>query len=445
MDPATLTPSTGPVSSENDKIARLEAEIENLRAEIQQLRHALKPHLTHGHAEPGTAVASSPCASDVVRLNVGGISYCTTRSTLTKIRDSMLGAMFSGQFALNTDQHGQIFIDRDVELFAPVLSFLRNGRWALPTDSPLLFERIRREAEYFGLPWPEEVLDSATVRPVHTVRLEEQLTIVGVSVFRGWVVAGCSDRSIRVFSADGIFQQCLNCGLTSPWVSSSDNRLFAWSDNKFRVWNRDLEPLPGTDFPEADKLKYFAEWLGWFACGTETGEVRLLDLASFRVCGSLAPPEADPACLLIPWNRLLVVAHQSCGLRIWDQQCSITHELRFPDAYIIPVALDRLFVTLRPLHTSETKAEIRAYSADDFRPVLTRQMSFKVGRVAEWEDHFVTVSDDRLLVYDEHFVCLSRIALPTEAIGGRLAASGSTLAILHDHSIVFWCGHKRPS
>eukprot|EP00058_Branchiostoma_floridae_P022596 XP_002608086.1 hypothetical protein BRAFLDRAFT_91436 [Branchiostoma floridae] len=44
-------------------------------------------------------------SDSVVSLNVGGHIYTTARSTLTRFRDSMLGAMFGGDFdALRDDQ-----------------------------------------------------------------------------------------------------------------------------------------------------------------------------------------------------------------------------------------------------------------------------------------------------------------------------------------------------
>lgn len=46
-----------------------------------------------------------------VTLNVGGVIYMTTRSTLVKYPDSMLGAMFSGSFQTPCDNLGQCLAD----------------------------------------------------------------------------------------------------------------------------------------------------------------------------------------------------------------------------------------------------------------------------------------------------------------------------------------------
>eukprot|EP00123_Amoebidium_parasiticum_P010362 comp20058_c0_seq1/m.24651 comp20058_c0_seq1/g.24651 ORF comp20058_c0_seq1/g.24651 comp20058_c0_seq1/m.24651 type:complete len:532 (-) comp20058_c0_seq1:91-1686(-) len=100
-------------------------------------------------------------ASDVIRLNVGGAKYETTRSTLCSVPNSMLCAMFSGRHRLFADQEGRIFLDRDPEAFAYVLHFLRTGKY------PQCFEdedgdnidpeektRVETEFDYFCLPLP---------------------------------------------------------------------------------------------------------------------------------------------------------------------------------------------------------------------------------------------------------------------------------------------------
>lgn len=83
--------------------------------------------------------------SPVVRLNVGGRPFDTTlsyafyaarccpllpkilRSTLCKHPGSMLEAMFSGRHQVAKDEKGRFFIDRNPDLFADLLEWLRTG------------------------------------------------------------------------------------------------------------------------------------------------------------------------------------------------------------------------------------------------------------------------------------------------------------------------------
>ena len=93
----------------------------------------------------------------LVRLNVGGQHFDVSLSTLTeKYPASMLGAMFSGRYDVVTDPvDNRIFIDRDPDTFAQILSFLRVGahQWVKPLD-PWMLERLKVEFEFFGLPFP---------------------------------------------------------------------------------------------------------------------------------------------------------------------------------------------------------------------------------------------------------------------------------------------------
>jgi hypothetical protein len=61
----------------------------------------------------------------MIKLNVGGHMFTTTRTTLTRFPDTMLGAMFSGRHALVKDGNGAYFIDRNGRHFEPILDFLR--------------------------------------------------------------------------------------------------------------------------------------------------------------------------------------------------------------------------------------------------------------------------------------------------------------------------------
>ena len=88
-------------------------------------------------------------SSDVVDLNVGGVSYSTTQGTLTRYPDSRLAKMFLGGGDLAKVMHnGKIFIDRDGVLFRYILDFLRNGKLSLP-DNFLEKQRLKQEAEYY--------------------------------------------------------------------------------------------------------------------------------------------------------------------------------------------------------------------------------------------------------------------------------------------------------
>ncbi|XP_042303826.1 BTB/POZ domain-containing protein KCTD6 isoform X1 [Sceloporus undulatus] len=88
--------------------------------------------------------------TEPVTLNVGGHLYTTSLTTLTRYPDSMLGAMFRGDFPTARDSQGNYFIDRDGPLFRYVLNFLRTSELTLPLDFKE-FDLLRKEADFYQI------------------------------------------------------------------------------------------------------------------------------------------------------------------------------------------------------------------------------------------------------------------------------------------------------
>ncbi|KAI6184782.1 BTB domain-containing protein [Aphelenchoides bicaudatus] len=99
--------------------------------------------------------------TEVVQLNVGGSRYTTTKATLTSREpESFFSQLLqadevndlpepwrSAACRLDT---GAYFIDRDGELFAYVLDFLRNGKLLLPENFKEI-SRLREETLFYQL------------------------------------------------------------------------------------------------------------------------------------------------------------------------------------------------------------------------------------------------------------------------------------------------------
>eukprot|EP01112_Ceratiomyxa_fruticulosa_P013081 TRINITY_DN3659_c0_g1_i1.p1 TRINITY_DN3659_c0_g1~~TRINITY_DN3659_c0_g1_i1.p1 ORF type:complete len:208 (+),score=49.35 TRINITY_DN3659_c0_g1_i1:98-721(+) len=94
----------------------------------------------------------------IINLNIGGMLYTTTLSTLQKDTKSMLYAMFGGDYNLShpplppgkTDNTGATFIDRDGKHFSYILNFLRDEEVDLP-DKLHILKQILREARFFQI------------------------------------------------------------------------------------------------------------------------------------------------------------------------------------------------------------------------------------------------------------------------------------------------------
>ena len=98
--------------------------------------------------------------SNVIKLDVGGVLYKTTKDTLTKDQDSMLASMFSGRHPLQPDENGYYFIDRDGELFKYIIKFLRDGNINLDDLPKNIIKNILDEAKYYCLDGLIKLLES---------------------------------------------------------------------------------------------------------------------------------------------------------------------------------------------------------------------------------------------------------------------------------------------
>lgn len=97
--------------------------------------------------------AQNKISESRIALNIGGIIYTTSLSTLTKVDDSLFAQMFSGRQLLRREPDGSCFIDRDGVNFRYVLNYLRDGREAidgLHVEQKLIKELLM-EAKYYGL------------------------------------------------------------------------------------------------------------------------------------------------------------------------------------------------------------------------------------------------------------------------------------------------------
>jgi BTB/POZ domain len=129
--------------------------------------------------------------TDLLVLNVGGSKLTVSRGTLTQIPESMLAAKFSGRWddSLQRDHEGNIYLDHPMDLFQPIIDFLRCTRCSVgdePLPSPSVcefgncsskFGRFNSLVEFYGL--------SLTFYPAFIEYLESSPDDVTIS---GWQV-----------------------------------------------------------------------------------------------------------------------------------------------------------------------------------------------------------------------------------------------------------------
>ncbi|PIC49208.1 hypothetical protein B9Z55_007890 [Caenorhabditis nigoni] len=87
--------------------------------------------------------------TDIVKLNIGGSIFQTSKSTLTKF-DGFFRTMFEIGIPIIKDDSGAIFIDRDSKHFRLILNFMRDGDLDLQKYLEDVTE-IQKEAEFYLL------------------------------------------------------------------------------------------------------------------------------------------------------------------------------------------------------------------------------------------------------------------------------------------------------
>ena len=126
----------------------MEADLEAKTAKLDQERATFE-------AEKKSVAATNKVLKSKVKLDVGGTIYHSSRTTLTSVPGSMLEAMFSGRHAVEEDEDGRVFIDRDGAAFKLVLEYLRSPTsFSLDGLSKREVASCLVEFEYYGLPSP---------------------------------------------------------------------------------------------------------------------------------------------------------------------------------------------------------------------------------------------------------------------------------------------------
>lgn len=123
-------------------------------------------------------------SSEIVRLNVGGHLYTTTKSTLDRHHSMPLMSILQ-----NCDKEGNVFVDRNGRMFEYILEFLRTDKLCLPDDFSD-FDSLTTEVIFFDIPNLSSCLEKAKQKKLfakYIEILETYLEVYGISktVLRG--------------------------------------------------------------------------------------------------------------------------------------------------------------------------------------------------------------------------------------------------------------------
>jgi hypothetical protein len=95
---------------------------------------------------------------DTVQFDLGGKIFKISRALIDEHPDTMLAKMISEAWENENDKDKPLFIDRDGDLFAHVLNYLRYGSIDLPPSTPKTM--FQRELDYYGI-----ATEDGTIQP----------------------------------------------------------------------------------------------------------------------------------------------------------------------------------------------------------------------------------------------------------------------------------------
>lgn len=246
-------------------------------------------------------------SNTVIKLNVGGRQYCTTRSTLTTFPGSMFEALLSGRHAVVRDSEGAIFLDRDPDIFESVLTYLRDPRQLdLKYFSQQQQMRILCEMDYFMIPFIRYSRELPYNLTGHTILIERENQWTMKWTNRGWWVgseshandgASAASNSLGANSSQGLNTASLASGAMSS--SSAKSPTFSSTASPTP------EPPPGLKFH--DDLVYV---------NMRNRPLRAYDLWTGQCLKIIKDSYCD--CFAVSSEHLVTYDADDQSLRLWN-------------------------------------------------------------------------------------------------------------------------------
>lgn len=113
-------------------------------------------------------MSSESKAPETIVFNVGGRTFKVSRSLIEHYSETMLGRLISDEWQANSNDE-PIFVDRNGDLFAFVLDYLRYGSVELPHNVPR--SNFLRELDFYGVC----VIDEADIKQDSSVEALQRL------------------------------------------------------------------------------------------------------------------------------------------------------------------------------------------------------------------------------------------------------------------------------
>lgn len=174
----------------------------------------------------------------VIQLNVGGTCYLTTVETLKRDQFSLLAQLLTTEGLEDNSKvakrmsNGAIFIDRDGELFAYILDFLRSGKLLLPENFREL-ARLREEVQFYQL---EELMQQLI--PYYNLKYPTRTSSTIINNTNSGNAANAAAAAVAVARTNALYETggFITLGYRGTFAFGRDGQ----ADVKFRKLHRIL-------------------------------------------------------------------------------------------------------------------------------------------------------------------------------------------------------------
>ena len=123
----------------------------------------------NGYCCPPKKRQKQSSEQQIITLNVGGVSFSTTRCTLCNIESTYFARRFGGQYDEAPKLNGQHFIDRDGTHFRYILQYLRDGKVVFPKGMEEL-KQLLGEAHFYGM----DLMVQRIETEIHSLKSHEE-------------------------------------------------------------------------------------------------------------------------------------------------------------------------------------------------------------------------------------------------------------------------------
>ncbi|KAF2072806.1 hypothetical protein CYY_005880 [Polysphondylium violaceum] len=203
--------------------AQFSSGLSSIRAEIYSLDSVIVREKIAGASRDTASSNSSNSGNDIIKLNIGGVLFETTRTTLNQ--SPFFNKVFSGEIKVQKSEGNSYFIDRDGTHFNYVLAYLRDGSNEIPES---IKNQVKKEMVYYQIGF----LDSQ-IGNLDTFKIINDW-IDSTKQFKFELLYRASENE---FEASTFHEKCDGQGATITLIKTTDGNIFggynsqSWTSN----------------------------------------------------------------------------------------------------------------------------------------------------------------------------------------------------------------------